>query len=89
MVVGAAVLVLGVVAVLVRSPAAPPMATLEINLDQPAIVSVDGKSAPSAGALAAAVAGHRPGGRLVLGTIRKGHERTVNVTLANAPRNAT
>ncbi len=54
-----------------------------------AIVSFDGKPIASADELAAAVAAHRPGDRITLGTIRKGHERTVNATLANAPRNAT
>jgi serine/threonine-protein kinase len=46
MVGGAAVLVLGIIAILVHSPSAPPVATLEINLDQPAVVSVDGKAEP-------------------------------------------
>jgi hypothetical protein len=44
---GAVVLVVGVVALLLR-PNAAPIATLEINLDQPAVIAVDGHAEPAA-----------------------------------------
>ena len=50
-----------------------------------AIVSLDGTSVASTGALADAVALHHPGQTVSLGVVRGGHERTIDVTLGNAP----
>jgi len=49
------------------------------------IVSLDGKSVSSTGALADAVALHHPGQTVSLGVVRGGHKRTIDVTLGNAP----
>jgi S1-C subfamily serine protease len=50
-----------------------------------AVVTVDGRSVTSASELVDAVSNHRPGDRITLGVVRSGHERTVTVTLAEAP----
>ena len=53
-----------------------------------AILAVDGKAIDSPSELADAVRTHKPGDRLTLRVTRDGHERTVVVTLGNAPSKA-
>ena len=53
-----------------------------------AILSVDGKPIDSPSQLADAVRSHKPGDRLTLQVTRDGHQRTVTVTLGNAPSKA-
>jgi putative serine protease PepD len=53
-----------------------------------AILAVDGKAIDSPAELADAVRSHKPGDRLMLRVTRNGHERTVTVTLGNAPSKA-
>ena len=50
-----------------------------------AIVAIDGKPIDSSDALAAAVAQHRPGDRVVLRVVRDGAARSVTVTAGSAP----
>ena len=50
-----------------------------------AIVAIDGKPIDSSDALAAAVAQHRPGDRVVLRVVRDGAARSVTVTVGSAP----
>ena len=50
-----------------------------------AIVAIDGKPIDSSDALAAAVAQHRPGDRVVLRVVRDGAARSVTFTVGSAP----
>jgi hypothetical protein len=76
-VVGAAVAALGLVAVVAWPKPAPAIATLEINLDQPAVIAVDGKEEPAAQRASVAV---KPGTAHVVTVLRDGKvARTLNV----------
>jgi S1-C subfamily serine protease len=50
-----------------------------------AIVSLDGAPVDSSSRLVAMLADHKPGDQVQLGIVREGQDKTVTVTLGNAP----
>jgi S1-C subfamily serine protease len=60
----------------------------QIELGGDIIVSADGKPVNTSDDLGAAVAGHHPGDKMQLGTVRGGKRKTVTITLGSRPNNA-